>query len=100
MTFIQDFEQRCGAIQAIFSDLLAIAQVVDEYTIRQQSNVGHGWFQFVGAFAQASMTQMMGNDSAEIEENDDNEEEEYNSYRVEYDEDSVSPLIQAIFRMI
>ncbi|MBD2072923.1 ankyrin repeat domain-containing protein [Phormidium sp. FACHB-592] len=101
LTFVQDFEQRCGAAQAIFVDLLAIAQMVDEYTTRQESNVGHGWCQFAGGFAQASVARMMGDDADEADEDDednDDDDEELDDDRIEYDEDNVSPLIRAILQ--
>ncbi|HEY9693747.1 MAG TPA: ankyrin repeat domain-containing protein [Oculatellaceae cyanobacterium] len=95
LIFVQDFEQRCGAAQTIFTNLLANAQIMDEYTVRQQSNVGHGWLQFAGGFAQASVAQMMGNDSNEIAEDED---EEYNEDSIEYDRENASPLIRAILQ--
>ncbi|MGD2179914.1 ankyrin repeat domain-containing protein [Lusitaniella coriacea] len=90
---IGEFERKWGEIKAIFTDLCAVAQMVDEYTLRQQSNSGHGFLQLAGGFAQASVEGMMGDDSDEME---DDEEEEYDEDAIEYDEASVSPLIQAI----
>lgn len=98
LTFVQDFEQRCGAVQAIVADLLAVAQIVDEYTIRQQSNPGHGWLQFAGAFAQASVAQMMGDEPEDVAEVCENDDENDDDDAVEYDAGSVSPLIQAILQ--
>ncbi|HEY9852097.1 MAG TPA: ankyrin repeat domain-containing protein [Leptolyngbyaceae cyanobacterium] len=98
LTFVRDFEQRCGAAQAVFANLLAIAQMVDEYTIRQQSNVGHGWLQFASGFARASVDRMMGSEGEEIEDSSDDIDEEYDAYSVEYDEGKVSPLIRAILQ--
>ncbi len=98
LAFVRDFEQRCGAAQAIFANLLAIAQMVDEYTTRQQSNVGHGWLQLASGVARASVDGIMGNESEEIEDSSDDIDEEYDAYSVEYDEGKVSPLIRAILQ--
>ncbi|MBW4468966.1 MAG: ankyrin repeat domain-containing protein [Stenomitos rutilans HA7619-LM2] len=100
LTFVQEFEQRYGAAQALFADLLAIAQMVDEYTTRQQANVGHGWLQFAGGFAQASVSCMMGDDAAGGDENDEDEDDdkELDDDRIAYDEDNASPLIRAILQ--
>ena len=43
----------------MFDDLLAIAQMVDEYTIRQQSNPGNGLLQFTSGLASVGMSQVM-----------------------------------------
>jgi ankyrin repeat protein len=97
-TFVREFEQRCGAAQAISADLLAIARMVDEYTIRQQSNIGHGWLQFAGGFAQASVAQMMGDDDAEEQDDEHDNDDEDDAERIEYDEDRASPLVRAILQ--
>lgn len=99
--FLQDFEQQCGAAQSRFADLLAVAQLVDEYTIRQQSNVGHGWIELAGGFAQASVAQMMGDDSDEMDDIEDQEDEEEgndNEDAIEYDQENATPLIRAILQ--
>ncbi|PSF36221.1 hypothetical protein C7H19_13495 [Aphanothece hegewaldii CCALA 016] len=96
LAYVQDFQNRSGAVQAIFTDLLAIAQTIDEYTIRQQSNIGHGFLQFAGGLAQATVDQMMGDNADEIEDDDDEEEDDDD--RVDYDENQVSPLIRAIIQ--
>ncbi|MGP1381980.1 MAG: ankyrin repeat domain-containing protein [Thainema sp.] len=97
LTTVQDFEQQHGAAQVIFADLLTVAQMVDEYTLRQESNAGHGWLQFAGAVAQAGVAQMMGDDSDYFEDEDD-ESDEYDEDAVEYDEENASPLIRAILQ--
>ncbi len=60
LAYVKDFEKRCGEVLAIFDDLLAIAQMMDEYTIRQQSNPGHGLLQFTSGLASSGMAQVMG----------------------------------------
>ncbi|MGB3757980.1 MAG: ankyrin repeat domain-containing protein [Rivularia sp. (in: cyanobacteria)] len=62
LDYVKDFEKRCGEVQAMFDDLLAIAQMVDEYTIRQQSNPGHGLLQFTSGLASVGMSQVIEND--------------------------------------
>lgn len=95
---ITSFEARYGAAIAGFDHLLAIAQLVDEYTQHQESNSGHGILQFLGGFAQGRMDQMMAGaaeeDSEELEDEDDDDIDD----RIEYDEDSASPLVQAILQ--
>jgi hypothetical protein len=93
LNYVKDFETRCGSVQPIFADLLAIAKTVDEYTVRQESNSGHIFLQLAGGFARSRMAQMMAENA---DEEDDDEDEEYALERVEYDEDEVSPLIRAI----
>jgi len=96
LDYVKDFEKRCGEVLAMFNDLLAIAQMVDEYTIRQQSNFGHGLLQFTSGLASVGMAQMMEND---VDEEDDEEEyNEDNEDKFEYDEDTVSPLVRAILQ--
>lgn len=94
-SFVQEFEDRCGGVQAIFTDLLSLAQMVDEYTLRQRSNPGHGVLQFTTSVAQAGVAQMIMDDSndEDLDEDDDD-----NVDRIEYDEVSASPLIQAILQ--
>jgi ankyrin repeat protein len=99
--YIEDFIERCGAVQLVFTDLLAIAQMIEEYTIRQQSNVGHTFLQWAGGFAQAQVNLVMNDDSSPKEdfseddpEDDDNIIEEV----IKYDEDDVSPLVRAILQ--
>ncbi len=67
LDYIKDFEKRSGEVQAIFNDLLAIAQMVDEYTIRQQSNPGHGLLQFTSGLASIGMSQVMEDDADQNE---------------------------------
>jgi ankyrin repeat protein len=95
LAYIEDFEQRYGQVQAIFPDLVAIAQMVDEYTIRQQSNSGHGFLALANGFAIAGMQQIMGENE---DEEEDDDEDEYDLDGIEYDEAQVSPLIKAILQ--
>ena len=81
---VADFELQHGIVQAIFSDLLEIAKLVDEYTVRQQSTPGHGFFQLTSGFANARAAEMMGDD--------------YDPDLIEYDLDTASPLVQAILQ--
>ncbi|MEA5592963.1 ankyrin repeat domain-containing protein [Rivularia sp. UHCC 0363] len=74
LAYVKDFEQRCGEAQAMFDDLLAIAQMVDEYSIRQESNFGHGLVQFTSGLASLGMTQMMSDDAEEDDDNKDDTE--------------------------
>ena len=67
LEYVKDFEKRCGEVQTIFDDLVAIAHMVDEYTIRQQSNPGHGLLQFTSGLATGGMSQVMENDVDEDE---------------------------------
>ena len=67
-SYLEDFEAQHGAIQAIFEDLLAVAKLVDEYTVRQQSNVGHGFLQFASGYANAQVEQMMADKRCHDEE--------------------------------
>lgn len=69
LEYVKDFEKRCSEVQAIFTDLRAIAHMVDEYTIRQQSNPGHGLLQFTSGLASGGMAQVMENDIDEEDEN-------------------------------
>ncbi len=62
LDYVKDFEKRCGEVLAIFDDLLALAHMVDEYTIRQQSNPGHNLLQFTSGLASVGMSQVMEND--------------------------------------
>ncbi len=57
--YVKDFEKRCGETLSMFDDLLAIAQMVDEYSIRQESNFGHGLVQFTSGLASTGMAQIM-----------------------------------------
>jgi hypothetical protein len=50
LAYIEDFEKCYGQVQAIFPNLVAIAKMVDEYTIRQQSNQGHGFLELANGF--------------------------------------------------
>jgi ankyrin repeat protein len=98
---IVSFESRCGAVIQGVENLLAIAQLVDEYTQRQESNSGHEILQFLGGFAQGRMEQMMAGaaeeDSEEAEDEDENDDDDIDD-RIEYDEASASPLVQAILQ--
>ncbi|WP_103666799.1 ankyrin repeat domain-containing protein [Pseudanabaena sp. BC1403] len=69
--YIEDFVERCGAVQAVFTDLLAIAQMIEEYTIRQQSNTGHIFLQLAGGFAQAQVNLVMNDDSSHKEDDEE-----------------------------
>jgi ankyrin repeat protein len=94
---VLDFEQRSGAVESGFEDLLSIAQLVDEYTLRQQSNFGHGILQILGGFARSSVAQAMANNDEEyVLELDLDEEEQVNQVR--YSEDDASPLVKAVLR--
>jgi hypothetical protein len=62
LAYVEDFEKRCGKALPMFEDLLNIAHMVDEYTIRQQSNPGHGLLQFTSGLASGGMAQVMKND--------------------------------------
>jgi ankyrin repeat protein len=101
---IVSFESRCGAVIQGVDNLLAIAQLVDEYTQRQESNSGHGILQFLGGFAQGRMDQMMAGaaeedgEEAEDDEEGDDDDDEDEIDRIEYDEASASPLVQAILQ--
>lgn len=63
LAYVKDFEKRCGEALSMFEDLLNIAQMVDEYTIRQEANFGHGLVQFTSGLASFGMTQMIENDT-------------------------------------
>ncbi|MDY6901945.1 MAG: ankyrin repeat domain-containing protein [Cyanobacteriota bacterium] len=95
LAYVKDFEKRCGEALSMFDDLLAIAQMVDEYTIRQEANFGHGLLQFTSGLASAGMAQMMEDDEDGEEEEED---EEYDEDKFEYDENEASPLIRAILQ--
>ena len=69
LEYVKDFEKRCGEVLAMFDDLLALAHMVDEYTIRQQSNPGHGLLQFTSGLASVGMSQVMENDVDGEDEN-------------------------------
>jgi ankyrin repeat protein len=86
---VADFEVRYGEVNAQFDNLMAIAQSVDEYTLRQQDTFGHGMLQFLSGFASGGMMRTMG---SEDEEDDDDCE------RIEYDEAEETPIVQAILR--
>ena len=92
---MEDFDQNCGAAQALFEDLEAIAHLVDEYTLRQQANTGHGMLQFIRGFALEGMAQQMAVFQNE-DDPDASDEEEFDEDAVEYDLEAVSPLIRAI----
>ena len=62
LDYVKDFEKRCGEVLAMFDDLLTFAHMVDEYTIRQQSNPGHNLLQFTSGLASVGMSQVMEND--------------------------------------
>ena len=99
--YIEDFIERYGAIQTVFTGLLAIAQMIEEYTIRQQSNFGHTLLQWAGGFAQAQVNLVMNDDSSHKEdviENDPEDDDNTIEEVIEYDEDAVSPLVRAILR--
>jgi hypothetical protein len=51
LTTIDRFESRCGKVQAINADLCSIARTIDEYSVRQKSNDGHGFIKYAGGFA-------------------------------------------------
>jgi ankyrin repeat protein len=103
---IGSFEARCGAVLAGFDHLLAIAQLVDEYTQRQESNSDYGILQFLGGFAQGQFARMMesqAEDEDTQEEDGDNEEDAEEDDdeiedRIEYDEAAASPLVKAILQ--
>lgn len=63
LAYVEDFEKRCGEALSMFEDLLTIAQMVDEYTIRQEANFGHGLVQFTSGLAATGMAQMMEDDT-------------------------------------
>ncbi len=65
------YEQHCGEAQAVFGDLLAIARMVDEYTMRQESSSGHGFLQVAGGLVQAGLAHMMGGGEEDWAEQDD-----------------------------
>jgi hypothetical protein len=67
LEYVKDFEKRCGEALPMFDDLLAIAHMVDEYTIRQQSNPGHGLLQFTSGLASGGMAQVIKNDADDDE---------------------------------
>jgi ankyrin repeat protein len=71
---IVSFESRCGEAIEGFDHLLAIAQLVDEYTQRQESNSGHGILQFLGGFAQGSLAQLMDSPAEDDSDEDDNDD--------------------------
>ena len=93
---IEDFERQHGAIQPIFADLLAVAKLVDEYTLRQQSNDGHGFLQFAGGLANVQMDRMMADNSDDEEDDEWDEDEDYDEDAIEYDLSKVSLLVRAI----
>lgn len=68
LDYVKDLEKRCGEAQPMLNDLLAIAQMVDEYSIRQESNFGHGLVQFTSGLASAGMAQMMEDDREDEDE--------------------------------
>jgi ankyrin repeat protein len=94
---IGSFEARCGAVLAGFDHLLAIAQLVDEYTQRQESNSGHGILQFLGGFAQGQFARMMESQAEDDEDTEEEEDDEIED-RIEYDEAAASPLVKAILQ--
>ncbi|MGB8702672.1 MAG: ankyrin repeat domain-containing protein [Thermosynechococcaceae cyanobacterium] len=103
LDYVADFETRCGAVLAEFGDLLSIAQLVDEYTVRQQSNPGHFFLQLSSGLAQTGLSRFMANPTEDSLETDDDAEEdegededENEGDRIEYDASTASPLIQAI----
>ena len=93
LAYIEDFEKCYGQVQAICPNLVAIAKMVDEYTIRQQSNQGHGFLELANGFTIAGMQQIMGENEDEEEHDEEYDEDEYDLDRIEYDEAQVSPLI-------
>jgi ankyrin repeat protein len=106
---VTDFAVAHGAVGARILDLGAIAQLIDEYTLRQQSNQGHGILQFLGGLAQATITNMFSANAQpeQAAETDwvsvENEDEEYEDDEEEdgfvgYEAEQESPLIQAILR--
>ncbi len=97
LDYVSDFETRCGEAQPGFEALLSIAQMVDEYTLRQQSNPGHFFLQLSGGFAQAGMAQVMDCDDDEFDE-DDEDEFDGDHGQIVYDESDASPLIKAILQ--
>jgi ankyrin repeat protein len=99
LTTVQDLEQQYGPANSGFEDLLAIAQLVDEYTLRQTSNDDHGILEFMNGFAQGSMAQVMqaGSDDVPDDEDEDDEDDE-DSDCIEYDEEEATPLVQAILQ--
>jgi hypothetical protein len=91
---VRDFEQRRGMATAGLGNLLAIAQLVDEYTSRQQSNDGHGVFEALGVCAQAGMAEAM-----QVLSNDQSDDDDGSILdRIEYDESAATPLVQAILQ--
>ncbi len=95
LSYVASFEADHGAVQAIAVDLEAIARMVDEYTTRQQTDpIHHGFTELGSAFARARMAQIQ-EELAEDLDNDLDEDDEYEE-RIEYSEESASPLIRAI----
>ncbi len=74
LDYVKDFEKRCGEAQPMLDDLLAIAQMLDEYSIRQESNFGHGLVQFTSGLAAAGMAQMMEDDGSDNDSEDEVEQ--------------------------
>lgn len=95
LDYVADFETRCGEAQSGFEDLLSIAQLVDEYTLRQQSNSGHFFLQWSSGMVQG-VAQGMASHSDDQDFDDDDDEKDYD--RIEYDESKATPLIKAILQ--
>ena len=96
LSLVPDFEKKYGEAQTTLTDLLTIAHLIDEYSTRQKSNIGHGFFKFAGAFAQARVSEMMGDVDEDSEYDDDEYDDDEYKELIEYDEEEVSPLIRAI----
>jgi hypothetical protein len=47
---LKEMQMRCGAAQKTFRDLSNMAHMVDEYTVRQKTNTGHGLWKWIGGF--------------------------------------------------
>jgi hypothetical protein len=47
---LKDFQMRCGATQKVFRTLANVAQMVDDYTLRQRTNSGNFFWRWIGAF--------------------------------------------------
>jgi len=79
--------------------LLSVAQTVDEYLLRQQSNAGNGFLELLNSFALGGMNKQLEDTADDDNDEEDNDDDDWDGVEtVEYDEESSTPLIRAILQ--
>lgn len=91
-----EFEDRCGAVQLLFSDLRSIAVMVDVYLRRQAANPMHGVAMFVNALKIVGSQEQSSLPESSLEEDEELEDDSDGDEYDEDDEEADTPLMAAV----